>query len=233
MGRRLSCLLGFAAAALATSGVEAAVIVDLGTAGRATRFVDTSCGKAGASAIQFGTGITPASDGGCKRDGPVLSENFTIPEGAFDITLTIAAFSSTGDASLLVDGDRFEAGETCDDGDCEREFGRHGGADRHDRGAVIDDLRAGGTYAIDIRFFGFGNDDDRDERSRRATASLSATLTYTLPSVANLVPRSQALPPPGPAPAIPEPASGILLPATLALLALRRRGLRSLFKRRR
>lgn len=234
LGHFLSCLLGLFAAVLAVPAADATVIVDLGTAGRAASFHDTSCGKTGGGAVQAGDGITPARGGGCGDDGAVLSETFTIPEGAFDITLTIAAFSGSGNIRLQIDGESIEAGETCDDGDCERENGRHGGGDSRPRGEVIDDLQAGRSYGIDIRFLGFGNDDDCDDRTRAAIGSLAASLSYTLPSNVALLPQSRALPiTSGNAAVVPEPASGVLLPAAVALLALRRRGWRLVFRRRR
>lgn len=216
MGRTISrLLLGLACAIPALRAPSAAVIVDLGTAGRAAGFHDTSCGTPH-PAIQDGDGVGTVTR--CDGGAPMLSEVFTIPAGAFDIALTISGFAATDGGGLLVGGRVVPAGLGCDDGDCDREVSADAG--EHDRAAVIDDLRPGGSYEIDIRFAGYGTTLERDGYGPSPSAQFAASLSYMLPQ-STVVPQSQA-PAPSPAPSVPEPASLLLLPAGLAALALRR-----------
>ncbi len=224
MGRLLFGLLLAIGSAAATA---APVIVDLGTAGRAKSFIDTTCAGKPLAAVQSGQGLTPAQGDGwsCGADDARLSESFTLPAGAFDITLTITGFSTTDGGMLLLNGDSVTLASDCDDGDCGREVtGVKAGSDTQGPGAIIDDLRPGSSYELAIRFRGFGSSDDRDQANQMAAATLVASLSYALPQV-SLVPQSAAQLPAHP-PAVPEPASTLLLPAGLALLALRRRWLR-------
>ena len=218
MRHLLSGLLGLAFVAAIPGGARATAIVDLGTAGRAASFIDSSCGKAARPALQSGEGIIPARTG-CDDDGPTLSETFTIPAGAFDIALTIAVFSGSGTVRLQIGDLSIETADRCDDDDCDRENGGHGGGS-FGRGGVFTDFKAGGTYSLDIVFRGLGDGDDRDDRTRAAIADLTASLTYATgaPNV-QLRQAGNA----GTAPAVPEPASALILPAALALLAWRRR----------